>query len=119
MQREKSNLQKQVQELDGSVDKLKLEKVLLEQQMEMEEENIVNRLQRQLDHVIHQYRTLERRMQARGLSPKDFGVQLLDQQCKPVLRRRSLRSHSFDSGGLQLSRRDIRTWSTDSAGAVH
>lgn len=119
LQREKNDLQKQVQGLAKSVDKLNKDKVLLEQQMEMEEENIVNRLQRQLEHVTHQYRTLERRMEARGLRPKDFGAQPLDVQCDALLGPLSLRSHSFDMGGFRISRRDIRSMSAGSAARVH
>lgn len=72
----------QIEGLWGSVDRLKRDKFSLEQQMEMEEENIVNRLQRQLDYVQHQYRTLERRMEANGLSPKDFGAEPVDFHCQ-------------------------------------
>ena len=46
--KEKSDLRSHVIELTSSVEKLKKEKVALEQEMEMEEENITNRLQRQV-----------------------------------------------------------------------
>ena len=46
--KEKSDLRSHVLELTSSVEKLKRDKVSLEQEMEMEEENITNRLQRQV-----------------------------------------------------------------------
>lgn len=42
--------------------------------MEVEEENIVNRLQRQLEAVTGSYKALEARLEARGLSLRDMGV---------------------------------------------
>ena len=41
----------------------------------MEEENIVNRLQRQLEQLMSNYRVLEQRLEARGLSLRDIGMQ--------------------------------------------
>ncbi len=46
LQKEKSELQRTVTELGGSIDKMHRDKVALESQMEMEEEGIVNRLNR-------------------------------------------------------------------------
>lgn len=46
--KEKSDLRSHVLELTSSVERLKKDKVLLEMEMEMEEENITNRLQRQV-----------------------------------------------------------------------
>ena len=46
LQKEKSELQRTVAELGGSIDKMHRDKVALECQMEMEEEGIVNRLNR-------------------------------------------------------------------------
>jgi len=48
MAEEKAELAKQVAELATTMERLKLEKVKLEQEMEVEEENITNRLQRQV-----------------------------------------------------------------------
>ncbi|KIZ05702.1 coiled-coil domain containing 6-like protein [Monoraphidium neglectum] len=45
LQRERSELQRHVGDLVGAVDRLNRDKVALEQSMEAEEENIVNRLQ--------------------------------------------------------------------------
>ncbi|CAD7705261.1 unnamed protein product [Ostreobium quekettii] len=108
--REKNDLHKQIEDLGRSVSKLNKDKVNVEAQMEMEEENIVNRLQRQLDYVHVQYKNLERRMEERGLSLKDFGAEPLDVNCHP-LGRHSFRSRSFDAGSLKLSRKGVRTLS--------
>lgn len=62
-------------DLNRSVDKLNREKVHLESTMEMEEENIVNRMQKQLDIVLGNYQKLERQLIARGIQPRDFGIQ--------------------------------------------
>lgn len=75
LQRERSELQRQVSDLGGAVDKLNKEKVALENTLEMEEENIVNRLQRQLEQLMSNYRVLEQRLEARGLSMRDIGMQ--------------------------------------------
>lgn len=55
------------------MDRLAKEKVELESQFEMEEEQIVNRLQRQLQAVTSAYRALEARAEACGMSPRDGG----------------------------------------------
>ncbi len=47
-----------------------LPQVELESQFEMEEEQMVNRLQRQLQHVTSAYRALEARAEAAGMSPR-------------------------------------------------
>ncbi len=44
--------------------------VELESQFEAEEEQITNRLQRQLQHVTTAYRALEARAEAAGISPR-------------------------------------------------
>ena len=46
LQKEKSELQRTVTELGSSIDKMHRDKVALESQMEMEEEGVVNRLNR-------------------------------------------------------------------------
>lgn len=48
--------------------------VLLETQMEMEEENIVNRLQRQLEQLTHSYKALEAKLEQRGLTVAQLGL---------------------------------------------
>jgi coiled-coil domain-containing protein 6 len=48
--------------------------VLLETQMEMEEENIVNRLQRQLEQLTHSYKALEAKLEQRGLTVRELGL---------------------------------------------
>jgi len=75
LQLEKIDMQRQVTALDKAVDKLKSEKVNLESAMEMEEENIVNRMQRQLDHVFEKYQLLERCLEAKGISIKEIGAE--------------------------------------------
>ncbi|GMH41256.1 hypothetical protein BSKO_09166 [Bryopsis sp. KO-2023] len=67
IQAEKSELNKQVGALSRSATKLNQDKINLENQMEMEEENIVNRLQRQLGHVVGQYKSLERSLDQNGI----------------------------------------------------
>ncbi|CAD7701888.1 unnamed protein product [Ostreobium quekettii] len=109
--REKNELRGQIEDLGRSVAKLNGDKVAMEQQLEMEEENIVNRMQRQLNYARFQYKNLEKRMQERGLSPKDFGAEPLEINCRR-LGRHSLRSRSFDAGSLKLSRRDVRSMIT-------
>ena len=46
LQKEKTELQRTVTELGSSIDKMHRDKVAMESQMEMEEEGIVNRLNR-------------------------------------------------------------------------
>ena len=60
--------------MNKAVDRLKSEKVSLESAMEMEEENIVNRMQRQLDHVLEKYQALESRLEAKGIDVKELGI---------------------------------------------
>lgn len=75
LQLEKVDMQRQVGALDKAVDRLKSEKVSLECAMEMEEENIVNRMQRQLDLVFDKYQLLERCLEAKGISIKEIGAE--------------------------------------------
>eukprot|EP00878_Enallax_costatus_P002467 GHUV01002647.1.p1 GENE.GHUV01002647.1~~GHUV01002647.1.p1 ORF type:complete len:369 (+),score=116.05 GHUV01002647.1:294-1400(+) len=75
LQRERTDLQRQCSEMTIAVDKLNKEKVLLESQMEMEEENIVNRLQRQLEQLTSSYKALEAKLEAKGLTLRDMGLQ--------------------------------------------
>ncbi|KAK9844285.1 hypothetical protein WJX74_000437 [Apatococcus lobatus] len=70
LQQEKSTMQRQVVDLSSAVDRLSCEKVDLERQFEMEEEGIVNGLQRKLEQVTQAYRALEERVEAHGLSMK-------------------------------------------------
>lgn len=60
--------------LTHSLTLLHKNQVLLETQMEMEEENIVNRLQRQLEHLTHSYKALEAKLEARGLTVRELGL---------------------------------------------
>lgn len=48
----------QVRELAISAEHLYKEKIRIEAEKEMEEENIVNRLQRQIEHLIQNYKVL-------------------------------------------------------------
>ena len=61
-------------DLASSVDRLKLDKVVLEQAMEEEEENITNRLQRQVDLLLASFRQVESKLQAKGSSLAELGV---------------------------------------------
>lgn len=74
LQAESAELHKQLDQLKISVSKLNKDKVNLENQMEMEEENIVNRLQRQLSHVMGQYRGLERHLDQSGIPHQSFNL---------------------------------------------
>eukprot|EP00210_Caulerpa_lentillifera_P005429 g5191.t1 len=75
LQLEKVNLQRQVNDLNQSVEKLNREKVNLESTMEMEEENIVNRMQKQLDIVLAKYHLLESKLKDKGIRLCDIGVE--------------------------------------------
>uniref|UniRef100_A0A7S3QM22 Uncharacterized protein n=1 Tax=Dunaliella tertiolecta TaxID=3047 RepID=A0A7S3QM22_DUNTE len=72
--KEKTDLQRQVGDLAQAVDKLNREKVKLEQEMEAEEESIVNRLQRQLEGLLHNLRVIEQKLGAKGLTFEDLGI---------------------------------------------
>lgn len=74
LSREKTELQRQVGELQQAVDRLNRDKVKLEQEMEMEEESIVNRLQRQLELVLGSIRLIEQKLEAKGITMKDLGI---------------------------------------------
>jgi coiled-coil domain-containing protein 6 len=63
-----------VGDLAAAVDKLNRDKVALEATLEAEEECLVNRLSRQLEAMAGAYRTLEARLEARGISLKDLGL---------------------------------------------
>mmetsp|Transcript_41004 Transcript_41004/g.73698 ORF Transcript_41004/g.73698 Transcript_41004/m.73698 type:complete len:322 (-) Transcript_41004:313-1278(-) len=67
MQTERTSLQKQVGSLTDSVRKLSNEKVRLEQELESEEELIVNRMQRQFDDLMVNYKVLEKTLKANGI----------------------------------------------------
>mmetsp|Transcript_44772 Transcript_44772/g.114468 ORF Transcript_44772/g.114468 Transcript_44772/m.114468 type:complete len:330 (-) Transcript_44772:188-1177(-) len=71
MQTERMSLQKQVGRLTESVTKLSNEKVRLEQELESEEELIVNRMQRQIDDLLFNYKTLEKALRANGIFVPD------------------------------------------------
>ena len=61
--KEKTDMQRHVSQLQTQVAKLSSDKVILENQLEIEEENIVNKLQRQLEEVIHKNRVLEKKLE--------------------------------------------------------
>lgn len=56
LQQEKAELRRQVKELHGSAEQLYREKIRLEADKEVEEESIVNRLQRQIEGLIQNYK---------------------------------------------------------------
>ena len=72
--KEKQDLHSHVLELAASVEKLKRDKVSLEQEMEMEEENLTNRMQRQVDALLSTLRQVDLKLQARGMSLSELGV---------------------------------------------
>ncbi len=65
-------------ELTEAVHKLNNEKVLLEQSMEMEEEGIVNRLQRVIETVLARNKAVEACLEAHGLSIKELNPPHVD-----------------------------------------
>jgi coiled-coil domain-containing protein 6 len=73
LQNEKNHLQRTVTDLAGSVDRMNRDKVALEQAMEMEEEGIVNRLNRQLEALTTNLRHIESKLEARGISMQELG----------------------------------------------
>lgn len=64
-----------MKDLNRSVETLNREKVNLESAMEMEEENIVNRMQKQLDIVLERYHLLESKLKDKGIQLHDIGVE--------------------------------------------
>ena len=61
--KEKTDSQRHVTTLQSQVAKVSSDEVVLENQLEAEEESIVNRLQRQLEKVMHKNRALEKRLE--------------------------------------------------------
>lgn len=128
LQKEKTDLQRQVSDLGASVDKLNKDKVNLENQMEMEEENIVNRLQRQLDTILAQIRVWEQKLEARGLSLRELGMGSIDvsnetwiygrSPSKPGGLGRESNSGNFMNKSASGTRRE-RTISTTGSGSFH
>ncbi|CAK0787528.1 hypothetical protein CVIRNUC_010748 [Coccomyxa viridis] len=72
LQLEKTDLKRQVGELTLAVSRLGNEKVALEQSMEMEEEGIVNRLQRVIEGVMARNKVLEACLESHGVNVKDL-----------------------------------------------
>lgn len=70
LQKHQTEMQRQVNDLADQVARLGREKIDLENAMEQEEEALVNRLQRQLQHVTAAYKILEARLEAAGVSAK-------------------------------------------------
>ena len=63
----------QVTDLASSSERLHREHVvMIKSQMEVEEENIVNRLQRQIETLLASYKALEAALEARGINIKDL-----------------------------------------------
>jgi len=72
LQQEKAELKAQVADLAAAVRKLNRDKVTLEQTLEAEEEQVVNRLQRELEAVLRNYHVLEQRLEAEGISVRSI-----------------------------------------------
>ena len=62
LRKEKHELKREVGELRGAVSKLSTDKIVLENNMEAEEENIVNRLHKVIEELMFRNRALERRL---------------------------------------------------------
>lgn len=93
----------QVGELMVAVQKLNNEKVLLEQSMEMEEEGIVNRLQRVIESVLARNKAVEACLEAHGLSVKDLHPPPIDMSTEWAYSRSPTRSDAqarLNSGKL-------------------
>lgn len=114
LSREKGELQKQVTDLAGSVQCLQRDKVALENALEAEEEHIVNRLQRQLEHVTCNFKVLEAKLEALGVPLRDAGVSPMDDSTEWVYGR-SPSKNSIERYG---SFRRERTLSTSSYSSV-
>lgn len=88
-----------------AVQKLNNEKVLLEQSMEMEEEGIVNRLQRVIETVLARNKAVEACLEAHGLSVKDLNPPQVDVSTEWAYSRSPTRSDAqarLNSGAQQL-----------------
>lgn len=105
MMADKLELRRQVKELGGAVDRLARDKVDLELQFEREEEQLVNRLQRQLQAVTQAYCALEARLEAAGVAPPDAPSPALDATIEYVYGRSPSRLGSGRLAGA-LSDRD-------------
>ncbi|KAK9814140.1 hypothetical protein WJX72_001207 [[Myrmecia] bisecta] len=102
--KEKSELQRQVTDLAASVDKLNRDKIALENQMEMEEEGIVNRLQRQLEQLMSGYRLMEQKLETCGFSAKDLGPLAIDNNTEWVYGRSPKKADSMRFCGARRER---------------
>jgi len=102
-------MKQQVTELHAAVQKLHADKCALQNAMDAEEEMVVNRLQRQLETLLSNYRVLEARLEAGGVSTKALQIQPMDIDLEGVYggRRHSSRgrerSLSVSSGGSRRS----------------
>ena len=67
LNQEKVMLKREVNDLKAERRKLNLDKVILESTLEQEEEAIVNKLQRQIEHLQKEKRELERRIEHSGV----------------------------------------------------
>lgn len=96
----------QVGELTVAVQKLGHEKVVLEQSMEMEEEGIVNRLQRVIESVLARNKAVEACLEAHGLSVKDINPPPVDVSTEWAYSRSPTRSDAqarLNSGACSAS----------------
>lgn len=91
LQLEKGDLKRQVGELTLAVSRLSNEKVQLEQSMEMEEEGIVNRLQRVIETVMARNKVLEACLESHGVSVKDLHPPAVDTSTEMCYSRSPMR----------------------------
>lgn len=123
LQREKEDLKCQVKELAAAVEQLHQDKCALTNAMDAEEEAAVNRLQRQLEALLSNYRVLEARLESDGVSTRDLLIQPIDGEVDGVYggrriscsnrRERSLSASSANS--RQSSMNEMRLARTSSS----
>lgn len=120
LQQEKADLRRHVRELAVSAEHLYKEKIRIEAEKEMEEENIVNRLQRQIEHLIQNYKVLEGKLEAKGVSSKELAPLTIDSTTEWTYCRSShapspTRRSSRDSNASGGSRRSSSMYSSSLA----
>ena len=78
---------------------------MIKSQMEVEEENIVNRLQRQIEMLLANYKALEAGLEARGINIKELGTGPLtvDRSTEWVYGRSPTKSGDLRRSGELLS----------------
>jgi coiled-coil domain-containing protein 6 len=115
LQQEKADLRRHVRELAVSAEHLYKEKIRIEAEKEMEEESIVNRLQRQIEQLIQNYKVLEGKLEAKGVSSKELAPLTIDSTTEWTYARHvpsPTRRSSRDSNASGCSRRSSGMYSS-------